>query len=168
LGLPSQVILLGGGLVFGTVAGTIYGALGLVFSAVVLFLASRWAGKATLEARLPTRLRPLMAVAGSRAGVAFIGVGTGFPFGPVTMYHLMAGVTGMSLVAFSLAALAGSFVRSGTYTYFGSTLATGEVGRVLEGVLLIVVAFVVPLLFPGPRTWLLQALGRRDVMEDDA
>ncbi len=168
LGLPSQVMLLGGGLVFGAVAGTLYGALGLVFSAVVLFIGSRWAGRATLEARLPERLRPLLAVAGSRAGVAFIAVGTGFPLGPVTMYHLMAGVTGMSLGAFSAAALAGSLVRSGTYTYFGSTLASGELDRVLLGILLLGVAFVVPLLFPGPRSWLLQAIGRRAVPPSDA
>jgi uncharacterized membrane protein YdjX (TVP38/TMEM64 family) len=168
LGLPSQVMLVGGGLVFGTVAGTLYGALGLAFSAVVLFIGSRWAGRTTLETRLPERLRPLLGVAGSRAGVAFIAVGTGFPLGPVTMYHLMAGVTGMSLGAFSLAALVGSFVRSGTYTYFGSTLASGELDRILLGALLLGAAFVVPLLFPGPRSWLLQAVGMRATPPSDA
>ena len=168
LGLPSQVMLLGGGLVFGTVAGTLYGTAGLAFSAVVLFVGSRWAGRATLDAYLPERLRPLLGVAGSRAGVAFIAVGTGFPLGPVTMYHLMAGVTTMSLVAFTLAALVGSFVRSGTYTYFGSTLASGELDQILLSALVLTGAFVVPLLFPGPRSWLLQAVGRRASRLPDA
>jgi uncharacterized membrane protein YdjX (TVP38/TMEM64 family) len=168
LGLPSQVMLVGGGLVFGTVAGTLYGALGLAFSAVVLFVGSRWAGRATLEARLPERLRPLLGVASSRAGVAFIAVGTGFPFGPVTMYHLMAGVTAMTLGAFSLAALVGSLVRSWTYTFFGSTLASGDLDRIVQGVLLLGVAFVVPLLFPAPRSWLLQAVGRHAAPPPDA
>ena len=72
LGLPSQLVLVGGGLVFGTTAGTLYGAIGIVLSALVLFLASRWAGRDALEARLPQRLRPLLEIAASPALVAFL------------------------------------------------------------------------------------------------
>jgi len=160
LGMPSQVVLLGGGLVFGAVQGTLYGAVGLVVSAVVLFLGSRWAGRESIEARLPKRLRPLFDVASSPGGVAFIAVGTGYPFGPVSMYHLMAGLTAMSLLAFALAAAAGSIVRSATFTFFGSTLVSGEWGQVLQGVMILSLALVVPLLFRGPRSWLRQALGQ--------
>ena len=145
LGLPSQVMLTGGGLVFGPGVGTLYGAVGLLISAVVLFIGARWAGRASVEERLPARLEPLLAVAGSRAGVGFIAVGTGYPLGPITMYHLMAGITGMSLTAFTLAAAFGSLVRSGTYTYFGSTLRTGDFASVGLGLGVVSLALVVPL-----------------------
>ena len=125
LGLPSQLVLLGGGLVFGTAAGTLYGAIGIVLSALVLFQASRWAGREALEARLPQRLRPILEVAASPVGALFMAVGTGYPLGPITMYHLIGGVTGMPLALFAIAVTLGGTIRAVTFTFFGSSLIAG-------------------------------------------
>ncbi len=160
LGFPSQIVLLGGGLLFGTFEGTLYGAVGLTVSAVVLFLGSRWAGREVVEARIPERLRPLLDIASSRAGTAFIAVGTGYPFGPVTVYHISAGVTAMAFVGFAIAAAAGSTVRSATFTYFGSSLVSGQLDRVLLALFVLSIAIVLPLLFPRPRAWLRQVFQR--------
>lgn len=180
LGMPSQLVLIGGGLLFGTLAGTAYGTGGLALSAVVLFLASRWAGRESVMTRLPARFQSLLKIAGSRAGVAFVGVGSGYPLGPVTMYHIAAGLTGMSLGAFALAATLGSSVRAYTYTFLGSTLSShqgGESGSrwagpdwelVAQALGVLTLALVVPLLFRRPRTWILQALGRATVPREDA
>ncbi|NRA07086.1 MAG: TVP38/TMEM64 family protein [Myxococcales bacterium] len=179
LGMPSQLVLVGGGLLFGTLAGTLYGSAGLVLSAVVLFLGSRWAGRESVMARLPARFQPLLDIAGSRAGVAFVAVGTGYPFGPVTMYHIAAGLTGMSLGAFALAAMVGSAVRAYTYTFLGSSLSSQEGGAsgsqwtgpdwqlVAQALGVLTLAFVVPLLFRRPRSWILQALGRSTAPPED-
>jgi uncharacterized membrane protein YdjX (TVP38/TMEM64 family) len=161
LGLPSQIVLVGGGLLFGTRAGTLYGALGLALSAVLLFLSARWAGRETLERRLPDSMRSLLEVAGSRVGAVFIAVGTGYPLGPITMYHLLAGVTDMALFTFVVAATLGSIVRSATFTYFGSSLLAGDATGVLKAAGLLLLVLLVPLLVPGSRSWLMQTIWRR-------
>ena len=162
LGLPSQVVLVGGGLIFGTVAGTAYGAVGITISAAALFIGARWVGRDVIEARLPDRLRSLMELAGSRVGAAFMAVGTGYPFGPITMYHAVAGLTGMALPIFLVAVLLGAAVRAATYTYFGSSLVSGDSHRLLQALGLMALALLVPLALPRTRSWLLQVLGRRD------
>jgi uncharacterized membrane protein YdjX (TVP38/TMEM64 family) len=161
LGLPSQIVLVGGGLLFGTRAGTLYGALGLALSAVLLFLSARWAGRETLERRLPDSMRSLLEVAGSRVGAVFIAVGTGYPLGPITMYHLLAGVTDMALSTFVVAATLGSIVRSATFTYFGSSLLAGDATGVLKAAGLLLLVLLAPLLVPGSRSWLMQTIWRR-------
>jgi uncharacterized membrane protein YdjX (TVP38/TMEM64 family) len=160
--MPSALVLIGGGLVFGTVAGTLYGAAGLLASALAMFLSSRWAGRDAVEARLPARFRYLLDVAGSRAGAVFVAVGTAYPLSPITSYHLLAGVTGMALPVFVSAAATGSLGRAAIYTYFGSSLVEAEPVRLLLAGALLLVAMLVPLAFPAPRAWLLQAFERRD------
>jgi uncharacterized membrane protein YdjX (TVP38/TMEM64 family) len=163
LGLPSQLVLVGGGIVFGTISGTFYGALGLLASAAFLFLMARYTGREALVARLPERLKPIHALASTRVGAVFLAVGTGYPFGPITMYHLIAGVTSISFLVFLLSVALGSLVRSATYTFFGSRLLEGDLSGLLEATAVVTAAVVVPLLFPRTRGWLLQVLGRRDV-----
>jgi uncharacterized membrane protein YdjX (TVP38/TMEM64 family) len=160
LGVPSQLVLVGGGLLFGTVAGTLYGALGITLSAVLLFLGARWTGRAAIEARVPDRLRPLLDLSGSRVGAAFLVLGTGYPFGPITMYHFFAGLTGMTLPVFVVAVALGAAIRSATYTYFGSSLVVGDAAGLLQAVGLIALAALAPLALSRPRAWLLQAMGR--------
>jgi len=167
LGAPSQLVLVGGGLLFGTLAGTIYGALGLVLSALVLFGGAGWAGHESVVARLPARFQPLLDIASSRAGAAFVAVGTGYPFGPVTMYHIAAGLTRMSFATFALAVTLGSAVRSLTYTYFGSSAVSGSLGHILQALLLFSLVLLIPLLFRRPRSWIMQALGRTSVSTRD-
>lgn len=160
LGFPSQLVLVAGGLAFGTLPGTLYGAAGLVVSAVVLFLASRWAGREAVVARVPGRLRYLLDVASSRLGAVFVAVGTGYPLGPITLYHMLAGVTKMATPAFLVAVAAGSLVRAAVYTYFGSSLLSGEADRLVLAGGLLLLAGALPLLFARPRAWILQAVGR--------
>lgn len=164
LGLPSQLVLVGGGLVFGTAAGTLYGALGIVLSALVLFLASRWAGRDALEARLPQRLRPILEIAASPVGALFMALGTGYPLGPITMYHLIGGVTRMPLALFALAVTLGGAIRAATFTFFGSSLLAGELDLLLQATGVLISSALVPLAFARPRAWLLQAIRseRRD------
>ena len=160
LGLPSQIVLIGGGLVFGAVSGTLYGALGILLSAVFLFLTARWTGRDAIERRMPLRLRPLFQAASTRAGGAFVALGTGYPFGPITLYHVIAGVTGMAVATFVVAVALGAMLRSAMYTFFGSRLLSGDPTAIALATGVIATAVVVPLLFPRSREWILRGYGR--------
>jgi uncharacterized membrane protein YdjX (TVP38/TMEM64 family) len=160
--VPSALILIAGGLVFGSVEGTLYGAAGLVLSALFLFLTSRWAGRDAVEARLPARLRGPLDLMGSRAGALFIALGTAYPLSVISAYPLIAGMTGMALPVFLVAVVTGSLGRAALYTYFGSSLADAEPGRLVLAGGLVLAALLVPLVFPASRTWLLQTAQRRE------
>lgn len=159
LGLPSQLVLVGGGLVFGTLAGTLYGAIGLFLSALALFVGARWAGRDAVEARVPERLRPAFDVAGSRMGVLFMAIGTGYPLGPITIYHLIGGVSSMPLPHFAVSVAIGCVLRAATYTFFGNSLVSGQLEHLLQAAAVLLAAVLLPLAFPRPRAWLLRALG---------
>lgn len=164
LGLPSQVLLIGAGLAFGTAEGALYGALGLTLSGVLYFVGARWAGRDWLESRVPARMRPAFDAAGTRVGSAFLAVGTGYPFGPITAYHTLAGLTGMALPAFVAAVGVGSLVRAVTYTFFGSRLVEGNAEALALGAAALAAAFVLPLCFPRSRRVVQQMLaGARPV-----
>jgi uncharacterized membrane protein YdjX (TVP38/TMEM64 family) len=157
LGLPSQLLLVGGGLVFGTLTATLCGALGLTLSAIALFLAARLTGRASIEARVPLRMRPVLDLAGTRLGALFLALGTAYPFGPITMYHLLAGVTGMGLAVFVVAVAVGALGRAALFSFFGSRLMEGGAWGVLQASLVLAVAIALPLGVPRSRRWLIDA-----------
>jgi uncharacterized membrane protein YdjX (TVP38/TMEM64 family) len=158
--VPSAVVLIGGGVLFGSVEGTIYGATGLLISAIAAFLGSRWAGRDAVEARTPARMRHLFDLAGSRVGALVVALGTAYPVSVITSFHLVAGVTSMSLPVFAIAAGTGSLGRAALYTYFGSRLVDAGPLDLLGIGALFAAALLVPLAFPVPRAWLLQAFSR--------
>jgi len=158
VGMPSWLVLIAGGICFGPAAGSVYGAAGLTLNAFAVFLIARRAGRAAVETRTPVRLRPLLQVAGSPAGAAFVAAGTAYPIGPMTAYHAFAGVTAMSPLVFTLAVLAGAPVRAASFAYFGHSLLSGETTHVVAGVGLLALVAGGPLLLPGPRRWLRSVL----------
>lgn len=162
LGLPSGVVLIGGGLAFGAVTATLCGALGLTLSAVATFLAARMAGRASIEARLPQRMRPLIELAGSRLGAIAVSVGTAYPFGPVTLFCLLAGVTGMALAVFVVAVGTGALGRAALFTFFGNRIVENGARGALEGGVVMALALVIPLLIPRTRRWFFAVLRARE------
>jgi uncharacterized membrane protein YdjX (TVP38/TMEM64 family) len=162
LAVPSALVLIGGGIVFGSVEGTLYGAAGLLLSAIAAFLGSRWAGRDAVEKRIPVRMRYLLDLAGSRMGALVVAVGTAYPLSVITSFHLVAGVTTMSLPVFAIAAGTGSLGRAALYTYFGSRLVDADPMEMLGVGALFAVALLLPLAFPAPRAWLLQAFARNE------
>lgn len=153
--IPSQILLVAGGLCFGVAAGTAYGAAGLVISATLVFLLSRYVGKEAMLARIPDQLKPVLDAAGRRAGPALIAIGTGYPVGPLTAYHAGAGLTTMPVLAFVLAVAAGGLVRGLVFTYFGSAMVDGMGRQLLVAGFLLMLAAVLPLASPRARRWLL-------------
>lgn len=153
--IPSQILLVAGGLCFGVAFGTVYGALGLVLSGTILFLIARYAGKEAILARIPQELRPVIDAAGRRAGPALIALGTGYPVGPLSAYHAGAGLTTISLGVFMAAVAVGGLVRGLVYTYFGSALVQGMGRTLLVAGVLLLLAALLPLASPRARRWVL-------------
>lgn len=165
LWLPSQLVLIAGGLVFGTAIGTLYGALGITLSGALMFLGARWSGRDAVMRRVPQRFTPLMEVASRRLGALFLVVATAYPLGPITAYHALAGLTAMSLGTFVAAVFLGSLGRAVTYTYFGSSLVGGDVGRIAGGAAVVALAAAVPLLHPRSRRWVREMMRGRGSAE---
>jgi uncharacterized membrane protein YdjX (TVP38/TMEM64 family) len=156
--LPSQLVLTAAGLCFGTVQGTVVGALGLLLSASLAFGLARGLGADAVRARVPARLHRVLDGAGSRAGAGLLALGTGYPFGPTTAYHAAAALAGIRYRVFLVAVGMGSAVRAWTFAYFGSSLAEAHWTGVAIATGLIAGAFL-PLLHPPVRAWLGAQLG---------
>ena len=87
--------------------------------------------------------------------------GTAYPLGLLTPLHAVAGISSMPLLGFELAIWVGSAARSATYIYFGSSLVEGEIAPILQATAVLVLALVLPLLFPSSRRWLRDVLRPR-------
>ena len=79
-------------------------------------------------------------------------IGTAYPIGPLTGYHVGAGLTSMSLSLFLLALALGSLIRAALFTLLGSTIA--ELGiRDAWPMISILALFFLPFLHPRARDW---------------
>lgn len=144
------------GALFGSLPGTIYGALGLTLTACFAFGFVRAIGADPFRARVPHRFQPLLDFGRSRSGAAALTVLSGYPVGPSVMAQGAAAVSGMAFVPYLLAVGIGSGVRAATYAVFGSALVAGK-GVFLSGVL-VVAAFALPLFHTRTRELLRAAL----------
>jgi uncharacterized membrane protein YdjX (TVP38/TMEM64 family) len=149
--IPSQVLLVAGGLCFGTWGGTLYGALGVTGSGLLLFGLTRWAGREALLQRVPPRMRVLLDTTGARMGAAVVLLGTGYPVGPINAYPVGAALTGLRLPLFGLALGGGSVLRALTYAWFGSRLVDGGWLDLVLAACALTAAILVPLLVPRVR-----------------
>lgn len=168
--IPSQLLLIAAGILFGATLGTLYGAVGMTISGLINFGLVRYAGAQSIRDRFPQRFDGVFELAQSRAGAGAVVIGTAYPVGVITAVQLAAAVTGMSLLTFAIAVSLGALVRAATFSYFGSALLDGS--ALVRATAVLVAAMVIPLLFPSSRSWLLanfrankvgrRALGRNE------
>jgi uncharacterized membrane protein YdjX (TVP38/TMEM64 family) len=153
--VPSQLALIAGGICFGTYGGTIYGAIGLLTSGLLVFVMTRALGADAVRSRVPQAAQRALAAAGSRGGAVLVGVGTGYPVGNITGYHAAAALTPMRYDVFTFAVALGSLLRAWTYAFFGNAIlerSTAELVAIALAVALL--AGLLPLLHPRVRAWL--------------
>jgi uncharacterized membrane protein YdjX (TVP38/TMEM64 family) len=150
--IPSQIVLSLGGLCFGVLGGTLYGALGISLSGVLAFGVTRWLGAEEMRRRVPPGPRRVLDTLGSRGGAGLVAVATGYPVGPISMYHVGAALTAMGFLPFLCALALGSTVRAGVYAWFGDALVSGSTVH-LAGASLVLTGTFLPLLHPGVRRW---------------
>jgi uncharacterized membrane protein YdjX (TVP38/TMEM64 family) len=150
--VPSQVMLVAGGVCFGLLRGIICGAVGLALSGLMAFGLARYLGGDTLRKRVPPGLQQVLDVASRRTGALLVTIGTAYPVGPMTGYHIGAGLTRMSWSLYLSALVLGALIRAALFSFLGSRVA--ELGvREAWPAFLILVALLLPLLHPRVRSW---------------
>jgi uncharacterized membrane protein YdjX (TVP38/TMEM64 family) len=151
--VPSQVMLVAAGVCFGFLWGTIYGAVGVILSGLMAFGVARYLGGDILRRRVPLGLQRALDLASRQTGAVLVTIGTAYPIGPLTGYHMGAGLTSMSLSLFLSALTLGSLIRAALFTFLGSRVA--ELGiREAWPAFLILIVFFLPLLHPRVRSWM--------------
>jgi uncharacterized membrane protein YdjX (TVP38/TMEM64 family) len=156
--LPAIVILPVGGLCFGTTLGTILGATGILFSALITFTLARAVGGGWLRDLFGHRYTWLEHHI-EKAGPPVIGLVTAHPTGPMSALYWGAGFSSMALLPFLLAVALGGSVRALAYSFLGSTLLMPGTRQFYIAATVLALAAVVPFAHPALRTRLLFARG---------
>ena len=116
--LPSNLLLILGGLVFGAFGGTLWGTLGLILSALLQFFAARLLGDDWVRPRLGER-HAVLEDRIRRLGPAPVWAVTAHPASPQTPVHLAAGFVGLPIWEFVLAVFLGAPLRAGVCSVLG-------------------------------------------------
>ncbi len=153
IGLSSHLILILGGLAFGAVGGTLWGAIGLLLSALVLFWLAQRLGAQWVEARFGRQYRQLLGRI-RRLGAAAIFAITAHPVGLLTPSHLAAGLVSLNIGSFALAVALAAPLRAAPFAALGTAVLdlTGAQSLALAGVLAALI--LLPLLSPRVRAWI--------------
>lgn len=117
--IPSELVLIAGGLAFGLLFGWLIGALGSIVAALVGFLISRWGGR-SLAIRLVGEKGINFADNWfDRWGAWAVLLGRFAPFIPFDAISYSAGLTKMKLRSFMIPTVIGTLPRAFFYAYLG-------------------------------------------------
>jgi uncharacterized membrane protein YdjX (TVP38/TMEM64 family) len=117
--IPSELVLIAGGLAFGLLSGWLVGALGSIVAALVGFLISRWGGR-SLAIRLVGEKGIQFADNWfDRWGAWAVLLGRFAPFIPFDAISYSAGLTRMKLRNFMIPTVIGTFPRAFFYAFLG-------------------------------------------------
>jgi uncharacterized membrane protein YdjX (TVP38/TMEM64 family) len=148
--LPSWAVLAAGGLCFGIALGTLLGGTGILVSALYQFVIARAIGRAWVRPYLGERtLRAERRI--QRVGALLVGFTTAHPIGPLTPFHLAAGLSAMPAVGFVVAVAVASPLRSLSWSVFGASLLDTGSPRFWITTALLVLVTLVPLAHPRVR-----------------
>lgn len=139
---PSTLLFLAGGLAFGVVWGTLYAAIGATIGGVIGFSIARTLGHDFVRAQLGDHLAE---VPSNRWGAGLVFVLNLMPVVPITMINYGAGLSGMDLMPFTLAVLAGITPRAFAYSFFGHSLLHIGSKQFVVALVLLVALIVIPI-----------------------
>lgn len=152
IGLTSHLVLILGGLVFGAVGGILWGSLGLLLSALVLFGLARVLGTDWVERRFGDRYLT-MADRVRRIGALAVFAVTAHPAGLLTPAHLAAGLVGITTASFATAVAVASPIRVAPFALLGTAILDLTIAQSLGIAAALVLLFAVPLLSARFRAW---------------
>jgi uncharacterized membrane protein YdjX (TVP38/TMEM64 family) len=127
--LPSWVVMSAGGLLFGVWGGIAWGSVGFSLGALLAFSLARALGRDAVSSRLGGRAARIDSYISER-GAPWMALYTAVPVTVLTPVHMGAGLSGMTLAAFALAAISGLVPRTALYSFFGDSIAQGEWSRI--------------------------------------
>ena len=156
--IPSHIPLILGGVVFGALGGTSWGALGLIASALLQFGAARVLGDDWVQPRLGADGRAIEERI-RRFGPGPVWLVTAHPLGPQTPVNLCAGLVAMDVWRFALAVALAAPLRAGMYATLGTSAVHWEASTSIGLALAFGVLVLLPLASPSVRRRLVGSRG---------
>jgi uncharacterized membrane protein YdjX (TVP38/TMEM64 family) len=139
---PSTLLFLAGGLAFGVGWGTTYAAIGGTVGAVIGFVIARTMGHEFVRNRFGGLLPD---VQHARWGIGLVFLLNLIPVVPMTAINYGAGLSGMELLPFTLAAAAGLTPRALAYSFFGHSLLDIGSHEFVTALVVLAALLIVPL-----------------------
>jgi uncharacterized membrane protein YdjX (TVP38/TMEM64 family) len=153
IGLSSHLVLILGGLAFGVTGGILWGWLGLLVSALVLYYLAQLLGADWVERRFGDRYTSMLERI-QRVGAVAIFAITAHPIGLLTPTHLAAGLVGLSGGQFAATVALAAPIRTAPYAFLGTAVLDLSTAQSLAIAGVLVLAFVLPLFNPKVRGWI--------------
>jgi uncharacterized membrane protein YdjX (TVP38/TMEM64 family) len=145
LALPSGLILLTAGVLFGTAAGALYGALGGTLGALLALGVARALGRDAVQRRIGGKLAAFDSYL-RRHGAPWLAAYTAIPISVLSPVYFTAGVTRIRATPFAGAIAVGFVPRAGLYTFLGNTFREPTFGNLAVASGLIILAVIAILL----------------------
>jgi uncharacterized membrane protein YdjX (TVP38/TMEM64 family) len=142
LALPSWIVLLACGMLFGPWLGALYGAIGGLIGGALIFGIARAFGRDAVQTRLGGTLRVFDDLL-ARRGAPWLALYTAVPISLLTPVYASAGVSRMRLAPFCGAIGVGLIPRSGVFTFAGQAWFDPSITNVAVAGLIIVAAIAI-------------------------
>lgn len=143
--IPSVPLDVAAGIFFGPLRGTFYSAVGALGGAVASFLIARFLGREVIEQFLGGHIN-LCTKCSDRLLTKVIFLSRLLPMVSFDIVSYGAGLTKMSLKAFSIATFLGMLPLTFAYNYFGSVLLLNRWLVVILGLVIVLLLFIFPAL----------------------
>jgi len=142
LALPSWLVLIACGMLFGPWLGAVYGTIGGLIGGALIFGIARAFGRDAVQSRIGGALRVFDDLL-ARRGVPWLALYTAVPISPLTPVYASAGVSRMRLAPFCGAIAVGLLPRSGVFTFAGRAVGNPSLANVSIAAVIVVAAVVV-------------------------
>lgn len=152
--IPTELLLIAAGVLFGAVLGTWYASLGLLGSGILKIILVRIVGRRAILAQVPGRVRAFVESAAQKrlSAWALFG-GCAYPFLPKHFFQLASILSNMDLRAYLAAVFAGGAIQAAVFAWLGHAVMSGA--GIATSAALLLAALILPMAYPPTRRWLL-------------
>lgn len=152
--IPTSILLLAAGIMFGPAYGTLYAGIGLFGSGMWKYGLASIVGRDVMLAQLPERLQQWVRRVAEQKMSAWALAGVcAYPFFPKQIFQFAAILSGMSVVAYITAITVGGFIQAAIFANIGGAIYSGAGLATATG--LFTAAIIIPLVVPSWRRWML-------------
>lgn len=157
--IPTELLLIAAGVLFGALLGTWYASLGLLGSGILKIILVRIIGRTAILAQVPDRVRAFVEGAAQKrlSAWALFG-GCAYPFLPKHFFQLAAILSNMDMRAYLGAVFVGGGVQAAVFATLGHAVISGA--GVAASAIALLAALILPMAYPPTRRWLLAPFTR--------
>lgn len=152
--IPTELLLIAAGVLFGVLLGTWYASLGLLGSGILKIILVRIIGRRAILAQVPSRVRAFVEGAAQKrlSAWALFG-GCAYPFLPKHFFQLAAILSNMDMRAYLGAVYVGGGVQAAVFASLGHAVMSGA--GIAASAVVLLAALLLPMAYPPTRRWLL-------------